>query len=290
LGSEPWPRLLQNHLVEHLLLLVDSTVDAVHLVARHYVGGKLLLDLAEPPVIDVLEGLERFHEFVEGGRHRFRHCLDFRGRAAHACHLFRHIAFPLKVDLIIIFAARRIWRTSSVSRSRKNRAFLTSETLADGSIGKVTTEISQRSASRIRRTPVLASVRALTVLNPIDSPSRAPDFISQDLAGAGHAGRQHALDIKPARILADRLPGADRLVGVVLVEHPHAGRTAADERVQESAALDPVLAEIHFAENAGIAGKHPVAGITRKFEIGEFAPVGGRGWARPAVSVHQVFS
>ncbi|MNF18405.1 hypothetical protein D3C80_2224630 [compost metagenome] len=45
-------------------------------------------------------------------------------------------------------------------------------------MGKVTTEISQRSASRMRRTPLFLSRLERTVRKPIDSPSSAPDFIS----------------------------------------------------------------------------------------------------------------
>lgn len=54
----------------------------------------------------------------------------------------------------------------------------------EGSIGKVTTEISQRSASRMRRTPLFGSERAFTVRKPIDSPSSAPDFISEKTSAA----------------------------------------------------------------------------------------------------------
>src|SRR5690606_24943803 len=104
------------------------------------------------------------------------------------------------------------------------------------------------------------------------------------LLRARHAGRKHAFDIKPARILADRPPGADWLGRVVLVEHAHAARAALDERVQEGAALDPVLAEVNLAEDAGITGKNPVAGDPGQFQIGEFA----RSRPRPAVSVHEI--
>src|SRR5690606_41286406 len=104
------------------------------------------------------------------------------------------------------------------------------------------------------------------------------------LLRARHAGRKHAFDIKPARILADRPPGADWLGRVVLVEHAHAARAALDERVQEGAALDPVLAEVNLAEDAGITGKNPVAGDPGQFQIDEFA----RSRPRPAVSVHEM--
>jgi hypothetical protein len=82
--------LLQRKLVDDALVLVHRAVDALHLVARHHVGGQLLLDLAEPPVVRLLEGLEGLHEIVEGGGHRFRHGLDFRRGlvALHAVFLF----------------------------------------------------------------------------------------------------------------------------------------------------------------------------------------------------------
>jgi hypothetical protein len=78
LAAERRARLLQRQLVDDALVLVHRAVDAIHLVARHHVGGQFLLDLAEPAVVRRLEGLERLHEVVEGGGHRFRHGLDFR--------------------------------------------------------------------------------------------------------------------------------------------------------------------------------------------------------------------
>ena len=53
----------------------------------------------------------------------------------------------------------------------------TAETRACGCIGKVTSEISQRSTFSSRRRPVRGSVRARSDRKPIESPSTAPSRI-----------------------------------------------------------------------------------------------------------------
>ena len=55
---------------------------------------------------------------------------------------------------------------------------LTALTLACGSIGKVTSEISQRSTFSSRRSPLRGSLRARCERKPIESPSTAPSRIS----------------------------------------------------------------------------------------------------------------
>ena len=58
---------LERELVDDTLRLVERAVDAVDLVGRDDIGRHALLELGEPLVIAVLEGLEGAHEAVEGG-------------------------------------------------------------------------------------------------------------------------------------------------------------------------------------------------------------------------------
>ena len=60
-------RRLQGQLVDDALVLVQRAVDAVDLVGGDDVGRHALLELGEPLVVAVLEGLEGAHEAVEGG-------------------------------------------------------------------------------------------------------------------------------------------------------------------------------------------------------------------------------
>ena len=147
-------------------------------------------------------------------------------------------------------------RTSSVSLSRNHRAFLMFDTRAEGSIGKVTIEISQRSASRMRRTPLLASVFALTVWKPIDSPSSAPALHQLvHLAGARHAAAtaapRHKARGHPRGSSSRRRSVRPDHAGTACAHQPRRARQA----IAESPGLDRVLAEIDLAEDAGIAGK-----------------------------------
>ena len=82
-------------------------------------------------------------------------------------------------------AAARIVRGQIVAPAGRRRSLLTAATRAAGSIGKVTTDISQRSASRMRRMPVAASFLARTVRKPIDRPSRPPAFSSASTSRPG---------------------------------------------------------------------------------------------------------
>ena len=59
--------------------------------------------------------------------------------------------------------------------------------------------------------------------------------------------------MKPAAVLAQRLPHADRLAGVVLVEQLHALGPALREAVAEGAGRDDVAPEVDLLEQAGVA-------------------------------------
>ncbi len=158
--------------------------------------------------------------------------------------------------LRIVAARIPAWRAAS--RPLFVRPF-TATIRASGSIGKVTTEISQRSASTMRRTPVLASVlaphRAKADRQPVE---RAGAHQVVHLARPADGRRQPAAHEQAARVLADLAPDADRLGRIVLEQHAHAGSTPARQRGGKGAGLDHVAAEIDLAEQAGIAGKGAV--------------------------------
>ena len=119
------------------------------------------------------------------------------------------LAKPLAIN---VRASPRVSPASRVSQHSNSRVVgsrpadvspLTVSMRASGSIGKVTTDISQRSASRMRRTPLAGSLLARTARKPIDSPSSAPPRISaQHFARPADILGQPAAHEQAARILA----------------------------------------------------------------------------------------
>jgi hypothetical protein len=166
-------------------------------------------------------------------------------------------------------------RTSSVSRSRKKRACLTSETRADRDFP----EVGFQDAPDALAGRLAGTDGAKADGQPVQRPGLHQRM---HLAGAGDAGGENALDIKAALVLADGAPGADGLGRIVLVEHADTGCAPLLDGAAESAALDDILTEIDLTEDAGITGKGAIAGNAAQFQIGEFA----RGGTRPAINVH----
>src|SRR5690606_27359820 len=151
------------------LLRVEGGFDALDLLGGDGVGAAARLDLGEPLVIDMLVFGEIAHELAKGvgdlGGGGFGRGVEIR---------FGHGLFSCWNTL----AALRI----ASGRSVRGRYALTDSTRAPGSMGKVTMEISQRSASRMRRTPPVRRER--TVRKPTDRPSRAPARISSSTSRA----------------------------------------------------------------------------------------------------------
>src|SRR5690606_24674575 len=84
---------------------------------------------------------------------------------------------------------------------------------------------------------------------PLDQPAQC--------VGARHAAGQPAPDPEAEAVLGDRLPGADRLLGVVLEQHAHPFPPAPPEAFAERAGHDDVAAFIEPPEDARIAGEPP---------------------------------
>src|SRR5690606_17555018 len=198
--------------VQPALLLVERTRNAVDLFGRHHVSAQTAFDLRQPLVIAVLEGLEGGHELGEGVLHvevvralRFQnrvflwiHCIcpfgsmrrvAWRMISARLCFVpiaasrwrmreAKPLAMTIRASLLESPASRVSQDSNSLTVGRRFMPPLTVPMRAPGSMGNVTTEISHRSASRIRRMPVAASRRARTVRKPMDSPSSAPTRMS----------------------------------------------------------------------------------------------------------------
>ncbi len=123
-------------------------------------------------------------------------------------------------------------------------------------IGKVTSEISQRSTVTRRRLAPPLPRRASLVRKPIDRPSIAPRRRQRRrLSPTGRVEGEFACDLQPDAVLGDRDPAADRPCRIVLPEHANLACPPANQRGGEGAGLDPVAGQIDLPENRGVARK-----------------------------------
>ena len=133
-------------------------------------------------------------------------------------------------------------------------ACFTARTRAPASSGKVTMEISHKSTANRLRTRVLrvdaAAHGAEADRQPVDG-ARLQQ--RQQFACARDFGDQPAARIKPARVLAQFQPDADRLGRVVLEQHGDAVDPAQAQRLGKGAAHHLVARLVDLAEQAGVA-------------------------------------
>ena len=148
----------------------------------------------------------------------------------------------------------RVRRACAPVNSGREVACFTARTRAPASSGNVTMEISHRSTAMQPAHPRARIDLPLTVRKPIDSPSTAPARSSDSSSRArATSGISRPRARKPARILAQFEPDADRLGRIVLEQHRDAVHAARGERRGESAAHHHVARLVDLAEQAGIA-------------------------------------
>lgn len=90
-----------------------------------------------------------------------------------------------------------------------------------------------------------------------------------------HLAHQPALDIEPEVVLADGVPGAYRVLRIMLEQHFDPVLAAQAQALAESSGQHDVAAFVHLVEDAGIAGETPVH-IDRQRVHQRFPPGLGR--------------
>ncbi len=142
---------------------------------------------------------------------------------------------------------------------------------ASGCIGKVTTEISQRSIFESLRTPGLRVGAALDRAKADGKARRARRRASAPaLRGRARShGRMRPRTNRPARVLAQFEPDADRLRRIVLEQELDAFCASLREAFAKSPRQHQVAAEIDDAEATGVARERarrprPISGRRRR--------------------------